>query len=106
MKIEKVEKLVVNLHDKTEYVIHIKNVKQALNHELVSKKIDRVIKVNQNARRKSYIDMNKDLRKKSQKWFWNYFFFKMMNNTVFRKTMERWENMELLNLPQQKEGII
>ena len=29
-----------------------------------------------------------------------------MNNTVFRKTMERWENMELLNLPQQKEGII
>ena len=106
MKIEKVEKLVVNLHDKTEYVIHIKNVKQALNHELVSKKIDRVIKVNQNARRKSYIDMNKDLRKKSQKWFWNFFFFKMMNNTVFRKTMERWENMELLNLPQQKEGII
>ena len=67
MKIEKVEKLVVNLHDKTEYVIHIKNVKQALNHELVSKKIDRVNKVNQNARRKSYIDMNKDLRKKSQK---------------------------------------
>ena len=106
MKIEKVEKLVVNLHDKTEYVIHIKNVKQALNHELVSKKIDRVIKVNQNARRKSYIDVNKDLRKKSQKWFWNFFFFKMMNNTVFRKTMERWENMELLNLPQQKEGII
>ena len=106
MKIEKVEKLVVNLHDKTEYVIHIKNVKQALNHELVSKKIDRVIKVNQNARRKSYIDMNKDLRKKSQKWFWNFFFFKMMNNTVFRKAMERWENMELLNLPQQKEGII
>ena len=38
MKIEKVENLVVNFHDKTEYVIHIKNVKQALNHELVSKK--------------------------------------------------------------------
>ena len=33
MKIEKVEKLVANLHDKTEYVIHIKNLKQALNHE-------------------------------------------------------------------------
>ena len=30
MKIKKVEKLVTNLHDKTEYVIHIKNVKQAL----------------------------------------------------------------------------
>ena len=31
MKIEKVEKLVANLHDKTEYVIHIRNLKQALN---------------------------------------------------------------------------
>ena len=30
MKIEKVEKLVANLHDKTEYVIHIRNLKQAL----------------------------------------------------------------------------
>ena len=35
MKIEKVEKLVTNLHDKTEYVIHIKSLKQALNHGLV-----------------------------------------------------------------------
>ena len=37
MKIEKVEKLVANLHHKTEYVIHIRNLKQALNHELVLK---------------------------------------------------------------------
>ena len=37
MKIEKVEKLVANLHDKTEYVIHIRNLKQALNHKLVLK---------------------------------------------------------------------
>ena len=35
MKIKKVEKLVANLHDKTEYLIHIKNLKQTLNHELV-----------------------------------------------------------------------
>ena len=32
MKMEKIEKLVANLHDKTEYVIHIRNFKQALNH--------------------------------------------------------------------------
>ena len=30
MKIEKVEKLVTNFHDKTEYVIHIRNLKEAL----------------------------------------------------------------------------
>ena len=38
MKIEKVEKLVTKLHDKTEYVIHLRNLKQALNHGLVLKK--------------------------------------------------------------------
>ena len=38
MKIEKVEQLVANLHDKTEYVIHMTNLKQALNHGLVFKK--------------------------------------------------------------------
>ena len=47
MKIEKVEKLVANLHDKTEYVIHIRNLKQALNHGLVLKKVNRMIKFNQ-----------------------------------------------------------
>ena len=46
MKIGKVEKLVANLHDKTEYVIHIRNLKQALNHGLVFKKALRVIKFN------------------------------------------------------------
>ena len=34
MKIEKVKKLVTNLHDKTEYVIRIRNLQQALNHGL------------------------------------------------------------------------
>ena len=35
MKMEKIEKFVANLHDKTEYVIHIRNLKQSLNNELV-----------------------------------------------------------------------
>ena len=67
LKIEKVKKLVVNLHDKTEYVIHIKNLKLSLNHRLVFKTIYRVIKFNQNAQLKPYIDMNTDLRKKAKK---------------------------------------
>ena len=33
-KIEKVEKLVANLHDKTEYIIHIRILKRALSHGL------------------------------------------------------------------------
>ena len=35
MKLEKVKKLVAKLNDKTEYVTHIKNLKQALNHGLI-----------------------------------------------------------------------
>ena len=46
MKIGKVEKLVANLHNKQEYVIHIRNLKQALNHGLVLKKVNKVIKLN------------------------------------------------------------
>ena len=38
MKIVKVEKTAANLHDKTEYVEHIRSLKQALNDELVFKK--------------------------------------------------------------------
>ena len=45
MKIEKVEKPTANFHDTTEYVIHIRNLKQALNNELVLKKVHRVIKM-------------------------------------------------------------
>ena len=49
MKIEKVKKLVANLHDKTEYVIHIRNLKHTLNHILVLKKVHGVINFNENA---------------------------------------------------------
>ena len=74
MEIEKVEMLVANLYDKTEYVIHIRNLKQALNHRLVLKKVHRVIKFNQNAWLKPYIDMNTGLRKKRKKRFRKFFF--------------------------------
>ena len=47
-KIKKIEKkLVTNLYDKSEYAIHIRNLKQALNHGLILKKVHRVIKFNQ-----------------------------------------------------------
>ena len=87
MKIEKVEKLVANLHNKTECVIHIRNLKRALHHGLVLEKFHRVIKFNQNAWLKPYIDMNTDPRKKAKNDF-EKDFFKMMNNAFFGKTME------------------
>ena len=63
MKVEKVEKLVANLHDKKGIIIYIRNLKQVLNHRLLLKKVHKVIKFNQNACLKPYIDMNTDLKK-------------------------------------------
>ena len=69
LRIEKVEKLAANLHDRTEYVIHIRNLKQSLNHGLVLKKVQRVIIFNQNASLKPYTDMNTNLRKRAKNDF-------------------------------------
>ena len=49
MKIDKCKKLVCNLHDKKKYGVHIKSLKQALNHGLKLKKIHRIIEFNQKA---------------------------------------------------------
>ena len=86
MKIEKVENLVANLHDKTEYVIHTRNLKQALNRELAMKKVHRSIKFNQKAWLKPYFDMNTDLRKKAKIILKKT--SKLMNNAVLEKTMK------------------
>ena len=46
IKIENLEKLVCSLNKKKKYVVQIRTLKQALNHELVPKKKHRVIKFN------------------------------------------------------------
>ena len=68
--------------------MHIRNLKQALNHRLLLEKVHKVIKFNQNAWLKPYIDMNTVLRKIGKNYSVNDFFFKLMNNAVFVKTME------------------
>ena len=66
-KITKVKKLICSIEDIGKYVVHIRALKQALNHGLKIKKIQRVIKFNQRAWLKPYICMNPELRKKCKK---------------------------------------
>ena len=48
-KLEKVEKKICGIEDKKKYVIHIRALKQALNHRLIIKKVHRVIQFKQKA---------------------------------------------------------
>ena len=94
MEIDKVMKLVPNLFNKKQYVVHIRALSQALNHGLILKKVHRVIQFEQSAWLKPYIEINTRLRKDATNEF-EKDFFKLMNNSVFGKTME--------NIPNHKD---
>ena len=89
--IKKAIKLVTTIDDKEKYIVHIVALKQALNHGLKLKRVHRVITFRQKAWMTPYIDMNTDLTKEAKTDF-EKDFFKLMNNSVFGKTMENVKN--------------
>ena len=107
MKINKCSKLVCNLYGKNKYVVHIRSLRRALDHGLILKKVHRVIQFNQEAWLKEYIDMNTELRKQanndSEKDF------KLMNNSVFGKTMENERKhgyIKLVTTDQRRNQLV
>ena len=102
MKIIKVEKLVPNLKDKKNYVIHIRVLDQVLRHGLVLERIHRAIEFNQTDWIKPYIDFNTKLRTAATNDF-EKDFFKLMNNSVFGKTMENIRKHRNIKLVTNKD---
>lgn len=86
-KLDKSRKLVPNLYEKKEYVLHHKNLELYLSLGLVLEKIHRVLAFDQTPWMKPYIAKNTELRKNTKSTF-EKDLFKLMNNSVYGKTTE------------------
>ena len=108
MEVNKCKKLVCNLFNKKKYLAHINTLKQALNHGLKFKKVHRVIEFNQEAWLKPYIDVNTELRKLVKNDF-EKDLFKLMNNSVFGKTMKnirKHRDIKLVTTDKKRSKLV
>ena len=97
--------MVSNLDDTKKYVIHVKALNQALSYGLVLEKVYQAIRVNQRAWLKPYIDSNTQLRTQVRNEF-EKDFFKLMNNSVFSKTMENIRKYKDVKLVTNREVFL
>ena len=104
-EINGVEKLVSNLRDKKNYIIHIQSLNQALQHGLRLGRIHRAIEFDQSPWLKTYIDFNTQLRTAATNDF-EKDFFKLMNNSVFGKTMENIRKHRNIKIVMTKEKYL
>ena len=108
MKIDKCNKPVGNLYNKKRYAVHIRSVKQALNHGLILKKVRRVTQFNQEAWLKPYFDMNTELRKQAKNEF-EKDFFKLMNNSVFGQSflnVRKHRDIKLVTTDKRRNQLV
>ena len=82
-----VSKLVPNLMNKKKYVVHYRNLNLYMQLGMKVTKVHRILEFNEKPWMEPYIRLNTEFRKKAQSAF-EKDFYKLMNNSVFGKTME------------------
>ena len=93
----KIPKLIAHLNSKKKYTIHLKTLQQCISNGMVLSKVHRVMKFNQSNWLEKYISLNTDFRKKAKNKF-EKDFFKLMNNSVYGKTMENVEKRKSVKI--------
>ena len=104
INVNKVDKLIPNLNDKTNYVIHHETLKLYLSLGLKLKKIHRGITFKEEDFMRPYIKLNTDMRAKGTTDF-EKDFYKLMNNSVFGKTMENVRNRVNVKLVSDEKSL-
>ena len=99
IKVSDVKKLIPNLGDKNNYVLHYRNLQLYLSLGMKLTKIHKVLKFNQSDWMKIYINFNIKKRKNTANSFEKNYFI-LMINSVYGKTMENLRkriNVRLVN---------
>ena len=102
LKLPNSNKLLLTLEDKNDYVVHYENLKFYLKQGMKLKRVKRVLEFEQECWMEPYIRMNTEFRKQAKNDFEKNF-YKLMNNSVFGKTMENLRNRVDIKIVRSNE---